>query len=68
MQNTQTMENPTELDRNWSEQKDNLIQRFANLTDNDLMFGEGKKEEMLGKLDVILGKNKEQLNENIEEP
>lgn len=68
MQNTQTMENPTELDRNWSEQKDNLIQRFANLTDNDLMFGEGKKAEMLGKLDVILGKNKEQLNENIEEP
>ena len=36
------------------------------LTDNDLMFAEGKKDEMLGRLQVKLGKTKEQLHEIIE--
>ena len=47
---------------NWNEQKGKLKQKFAVLTDNDLLFEEGKKEEMLGKLQVKLGKTKEELN------
>ena len=54
--------NTTELKGTWNEQKGKLKQQFANLTDNDLMFEEGKKDEMLGKLQVILGKSKEELN------
>lgn len=46
---------------NWNEQKGKLKQKFAVLTDNDLLFEEGKKEEMLGKLQVKLGKTKEEL-------
>jgi uncharacterized protein YjbJ (UPF0337 family) len=38
-----------------------LKQKFAVITDNDLLFEEGKKEEMLGKLQVTLGKTKEEL-------
>lgn len=45
----------------WSEQKGRLKQKFAALTENDLLFEEGKKEEMLGKLQIILGKTKEEL-------
>jgi uncharacterized protein YjbJ (UPF0337 family) len=45
----------------WNEQKGKLKQKFATLTDNDLMFVEGKKDEMLGKLQVKLGKSKEEL-------
>jgi uncharacterized protein YjbJ (UPF0337 family) len=59
------MANRTELKGNWNEQKGKLKQRFAMLTDNDLMFAEGKKDEMLGRLQIKLGKTKEQLYEII---
>jgi uncharacterized protein YjbJ (UPF0337 family) len=57
------MANPTELKvkGNWNEQKGKLKKKFATLTDNDLMFEEGKKDEMLGKLQIKLGKSKEEL-------
>ncbi len=55
--------NTTELKGDWEVQKAKLKQRFADLTDNDLMFLEGKKEEMLGKLETKLGKTKEELRE-----
>jgi uncharacterized protein YjbJ (UPF0337 family) len=60
------MTNVTELKGNWNEQKGKLKQKFAMLTDNDLMFVEGKKDEMLGRLQVKLGKTKEQLHQIIE--
>jgi CsbD-like. len=58
--------NTTELKGNWNEQKAKLKQKFAVLTDNDLMFEEGKKEEMFGKLQIKLGKTKEELHKIIE--
>jgi uncharacterized protein YjbJ (UPF0337 family) len=54
--------NTTELKGNWHEQKGKLKQKFATLTDDDLTFAEGKKEEMLGKLEIKLGKTKEELH------
>lgn len=54
--------NTTELKGTWNEQKGKLKQKFASLTDNDLLFEEGKKEEMMGKLQVKLGKTKEELH------
>jgi uncharacterized protein YjbJ (UPF0337 family) len=58
--------NTTELNGNWNEQKGKLKQKFASLTDNDLLFIEGKKDEMLGRLQVKLGKTKEELHKLIE--
>jgi len=55
-----------ELKGNWNEQKGQLKQKFATLTDNDLLFADGKKDEMLGKLQVRLGKTKEELHKIIE--
>ncbi len=49
----------------WNEHKGKLIQKYAILTDNDLMFAEGKKEEMLGRLQIKLGKTKEELQQII---
>ena len=51
----------TELKGNWNEQKGKLKQKFAQLTDNDFLFVEGKKDEMIGRLQIKLGKSKEQL-------
>jgi uncharacterized protein YjbJ (UPF0337 family) len=54
--------NTTEIKGNWIEQKGKLKQKFANLTDDDLMFAEGKKDEMIGKLQIKLGKTKDELH------
>lgn len=53
--------NTTELKGDWEEQKGKLKQKFAALTDNDLLFAQGKKEEMLGRIQIKLGKTKEEL-------
>lgn len=53
--------NTTELKGNWNEITGKLKQSFATLTDDDLTFAEGKKEEMLGRLQIKLGKTKEEL-------
>lgn len=58
--------NSTELKGSWNEQKGKLKKKIAVLTDNDLMFEEGKKEEMFGKLQIKLGKSKEELHKIIE--
>jgi len=59
--------NTTAVKGNWNEQKGRLKQKFAMLTDNDLMFAEGKKDEMFGRLQVKLGKSKEELQKIIAE-
>ena len=51
--------NTTELKGNWDEQKGKLKQKYAQLTDDELLFAEGKKEEMLGRIQVKLGKTKD---------
>jgi len=57
--------NTREIKGNWTEQKGKLKQKFATLTDNDLLFVEGKKEEMYGRLEKKLGKSKEELRKII---
>ncbi|MBP9793554.1 MAG: CsbD family protein [Flavobacterium sp.] len=59
--------NTTEIKGIWEEQKGKLKQQFATLTDDDLLFAEGKKDEMLGKLQVKLGKTKEELHKILSE-
>ncbi|MBU3927303.1 MAG: CsbD family protein [Bacteroidetes bacterium] len=59
--------NTTEVKGNWNEQKGKLKQKFGALTDNDLIFAEGKKDEMLGRLQIKLGKSKEELHKIISE-
>jgi uncharacterized protein YjbJ (UPF0337 family) len=52
-----------EIKGTWNEQKGKLKQMFAELTDNDLMFEEGQKDEMMGKLQAKLGKTKDELHD-----
>lgn len=55
-----------EVKGNWNGQKGKLKQQHSNLTDDDLMFTEGKKDEMLGKLQIKLGKTVEGLDKVME--
>jgi len=61
------MENTTELKGNWNETKGKLKQKFAMLTDDDVLLAEGKQEEMLGRLQVKLGKTKAEIHKLISE-
>ncbi len=53
---------------NWNEIKGKLKQNFADLTDDDLTFAEGKEDELLGRLQKRLGKSEEEIRRAIEEP
>ena len=57
--------NTIELKEIWEEQKAKLKQKFARLTDNDLLFIDGKKEEMMDRLQVKLTKSKAELQKII---
>jgi len=50
----------------WNETKGKLKQKYAQLTDDDLTFAEGKDDELLGRLEQKLGKSKEALRSEIE--
>ncbi|MBU0489098.1 MAG: general stress protein CsbD [Bacteroidetes bacterium] len=45
----------------WQEQKAKLKKKFALLTDNDLLFEKGRKDEMFVKIQIILGKTEEEM-------
>lgn len=51
---------------NWNETKGKLKQKFAILTDNDLLLEEGKEDELYGRLQTKLGETKEGLKKIIE--
>lgn len=59
------MTNLTELKGNWNETKGKLKQKFAILTDDDLLLVEGKQNEMIGKIQVKLGKTKNEIHKLI---
>jgi len=49
------------LKGNWNIIKGKMKQEFAELTDDDLHYEEGQEEELLGRLQVKLGKTKEEI-------
>ena len=46
---------------NWNELKGKVKQHYANLTDDDLLYEEGKEDELLGRIQKKTGKTKEEL-------
>ncbi len=61
------MKNLTELKSHWNETKGKLKQKFSQLTDNDVKLEEGKQEEMLARLQTVLGKTKAEMHQIINE-
>lgn len=53
--------NEEQVKGNWNEQKGKLKQKFGSLTDNDLMYKDGKEDEMWGNLQKKVGKTKEEM-------
>jgi uncharacterized protein YjbJ (UPF0337 family) len=52
---------------NWNIAKGKLKQKFAQLTDDDLQFLEGKADELVGRIQKRTGQTKEQIESIIKE-
>lgn len=50
----------------WNEMKGKLKQKYAQLTDDDLTYSEGKDDEFYGRLQQRLGKTKEEIKKEID--
>lgn len=59
------MKNATQLKGNWNEIKGKLKQKFAILTESDLLFIEGKQDELFGRLQIKLGRSKQEIQKLI---
>ncbi len=60
------MPNSREMEGNWNEMKGKLKQHFADLTDDDLMYEEGKEDEMWGRLQQKVGKTEKEIRSIVE--
>ena len=58
--------NKLQMKGSWNELKGKLKQQYGTLTDDDLMFSEGKEDELLGRLQKKLGKNKDEIRQIIQ--
>ena len=58
--------NKLKMKGSWNEIKGKLKQTYGNLTDDDLVFAEGKDDELLGRLQKKLGKTKDEVRSMIE--
>lgn len=54
------------LTGNWNELKGKAKQQYADLTDDDLLYSEGKEDELLGRLQKKIGKTKDEVKDWID--
>ena len=59
--------NTTDLKGKWNELKGKLKQQYADLTDDDLLYEEGKEDELFGKIQQRVGKTKEEVKKMIDD-
>ncbi|MGO1751343.1 MAG: CsbD family protein [Psychroflexus sp.] len=59
--------NEQEFKGKWNQAKGKLKQKYGDLTDDDLKYADGKKDELLGRLQEKTGKTKEELEKEIKD-
>jgi uncharacterized protein YjbJ (UPF0337 family) len=58
--------NKLQFKGSWNEVKGKLKQKYAQLTDDDLTYAEGKDDELIGRLQKKLGKSAEEVRQMLE--
>jgi uncharacterized protein YjbJ (UPF0337 family) len=51
---------------NWNQIKGQLKQKYAKLTEDDLIYAEGKEDDLYGRLQEKLGKTKQEIKDMID--
>jgi uncharacterized protein YjbJ (UPF0337 family) len=59
--------NTLEIKGDWNITKGKLKQKWATLTDNDLQFVEGKKDELIGRIQKRTGETREAIEKALKE-
>lgn len=57
--------NEQTLQGNWNQIKGKLKQTYADLTDDDLLYEEGKDDELIGRIGAHIGQAKDKVRELI---
>lgn len=52
---------------NWNIAKGKLKQKFAQLTDDDLQFVEGKEDELIGRIQKLTGQTRDNVEDAVNE-
>jgi uncharacterized protein YjbJ (UPF0337 family) len=58
--------NKLKIKGTWNIAKGKLKQQYADLTDDDLLYEEGKEEELYGRLQKKLGKTRQEVEDMLE--
>ncbi len=61
MQTTSNSSGSLRIKGNWNEMKGKIKQQYANVTDDDLLYEEGKEDELYGRLQQKTGHSKEEI-------
>jgi len=59
--------NKLQIKGDWNILKGKLKQKWADLTDDDLDFADGKKDELIGRIQKRTGQEREQIEKELEE-
>ena len=59
--------NKLEIKGDWNITKGKLKQKWAKLTDNDLVWSEGKNEELVGRIQKRTGETREAVEKAVKE-
>ena len=59
--------NTTGLEGKWNEIKGKIKKEYADLTDDDLLYEEGKEDELYGRIQQKIGKTKDEVKKWIAE-
>lgn len=51
---------------NWNQIKGKLKEEYGELTDNDLVYREGKEDQLLGRIQEKTGKSKQEIKDFID--
>ncbi len=58
--------NKDQLEGKWKQVKGEFKQKYGKVTDDDMMYQEGKFDEMVGRLQEKTGKTKEEIKNEID--
>ncbi len=58
--------NKLQIKGTWNEVKGKLKQKYSELTDDDLLFVEGKEDELYGRMQIRLGKTRSEIRSMLE--
>lgn len=59
--------NKLQIKGTWNEVKGKLKQKYSELTDDDLLFVEGKEDELYGRMQIRLGKTRSEIRSMLED-